>query len=169
MPSAASARPLSVRFWEHVEKTEGCWNWRGYLSDGYGSVKVGSRSDGSRNTRRAHRVAWELQNGPVPDGLYVCHRCDNRACVRPDHLFLGTHSDNMRDAGAKGRLAPPQIASEQRIRGEAHPRAKVCAADVIEIRRRAATEPRTDLAREYGMSRQALTAIVQRKHWRHIP
>lgn len=93
-----AAAPLEERFWRRVKKTDGCWEWTGgLLSSGYGACFVGAYSTG------AHRVSWELANGPIPDGLWVLHHCDNRPCVRPDHLFLGTVLDNNRDAIAKGR------------------------------------------------------------------
>lgn len=91
---------MAARFWDGVDKQpgDGCWEWTGHCNDGgYGRV--------TRQTedRLAHRYAWELENGPIPDGMFVCHHCDNPPCVRPDHLFLGTHTDNMRDAQRKGR------------------------------------------------------------------
>lgn len=90
-----------ARFWSRVDKTDGCWVWRGSTS-GRG-VRYGAlRRNGV--TKRAHRVAWEIASGAtIPDGMLVCHRCDFGLCVRPSHLFLGTHQDNMRDAAAKGR------------------------------------------------------------------
>ncbi len=95
------SRPLIERFWEKVAKADGdgCWLWTGAIGKrwGYGTIKSGVR------TRSAHRVAWELTNGPIPAGLCVCHRCDTPACVRPTHLFLGTAADNMRDMYTKGR------------------------------------------------------------------
>jgi HNH endonuclease/Ribbon-helix-helix protein, copG family len=93
---------IADRFYRKVSVTEGgCHVWSGAQNGwGYGRLRRGARS--ARHSS-AHRVAWELKNGPVPDGLFVLHRCDNRACVNPDHLWLGTHSDNMRDMIAKGR------------------------------------------------------------------
>ncbi len=87
-------------FWSKVDLSSGeCWIWTGTRGpQGYGRIRVGGR----RSTG-AHRFAWEIVRGPVPDGLFVCHRCDNPPCVRPDHLFLGTASDNAWDCARKGR------------------------------------------------------------------
>lgn len=93
---------LAARFWPKVLRHEvpgaHCWEWAGSLNNqGYGQISVGGRP------RLAHRVAWEHMRGEVPAGLLVCHHCDNPQCVRPSHLFLGTHHDNTHDALAKGR------------------------------------------------------------------
>ena len=85
------------RFWAKVRKSDGCWLWQASTSVGYGQINIGGRP------QRAHRVAWELTFGGIPDGLWVLHRCDTRLCVRPGHLFLGTVTDNNRDMFAKGR------------------------------------------------------------------
>jgi hypothetical protein len=90
--------PLSVRFWAKVEKTDGCWLWRGARHHtGYGVIGV------DRRQRRAHRVAYEMAHGPIPAGAVVCHSCDTPPCVNPSHLFVGTVADNNRDMMAKGR------------------------------------------------------------------
>ena len=102
---AITAYPSEARFWAKVELTlDGCWLWTGsktgpgpYTTGGYGTVYWRGEY------LLAHRVMWELANGPIPEGMHVLHRCDVRNCVRPDHLFLGTHQDNMADMARKGR------------------------------------------------------------------
>lgn len=96
------------RFWSKIKKTDGCWEWQGQRNHrGYGEVSV------SRKWVKAHRFSWASVNGPIPAGMFVLHHCDNRACVRPEHLFLGTQKDNMRDAKAKGRAYRPGQHSTQ--------------------------------------------------------
>lgn len=104
------ARAATPGFWSKVDRGDGCWEWCGKINrrSGYGEFRVRKGTG-----MRAHRVAWAIAFGPIPDGLWVLHHCDNRRCVKtePDarfpngHLWLGTHSDNMRDAKAKGRIA----------------------------------------------------------------
>ncbi len=97
-------RSLHDRFWEKVTKGDACWEWNAFLDRaGYGRIHVLGES------RLAHRIAWELENGPIPSGdgagneVFVCHRCDNPRCVRTEHLFLGTNKENMRDMASKKR------------------------------------------------------------------
>jgi hypothetical protein len=98
--------PLALRFWSKVKKSNDCWTWTAAKVRGYGIIRIAGKD------YRAHRVSWELSYGPIPAGMFVCHRCDNPSCVRPDHLFLGTPMDNQVDARQKGRL--------KRARGERH-------------------------------------------------
>lgn len=99
-------KPTSERFWEKVDKTveSGCWEWRSSIrGNGYGAFFTHLIEEG-RKAHGAHRFSWELEHGPIPNGLWVLHKCDNRICVNPDHLFLGDRTDNMRDCAEKGRI-----------------------------------------------------------------
>jgi hypothetical protein len=101
-------RSLEERFWDKVEVPDGsklpynrdgcCWNWTAAKTKGYGQV-----GDGNGKVLYAHRVSWELVYGPIKDGMWVLHKCDNPSCVNPMHLFLGSHDDNMRDMVSKLR------------------------------------------------------------------
>jgi hypothetical protein len=92
--------PVGERLWRRVRLTdpEGCWEWLGGTTRGYGLIY-----DGVKRYVKAHRVAYEVAVGPIPDGLIVCHACDNRLCCNPDHLWIGTQRDNVWDAIRKGR------------------------------------------------------------------
>lgn len=150
------------RFWRGVQKTRGCWNFRPNREHGYRQMLVKGRAV------IAHRFSWELHFGPIPDGLIVCHHCDNRACVRPDHLFLGTHATNATDKIRKGRAGWP--APHNPSRGEDRYNARLTEKDVKKIRRHYenGTASQADMARKYGLSRETIGKIVHRKKWSHV-
>lgn len=153
-----------ARFWSHFNKLEsGCWVWR--LSkcgsgNAYGQV---SKFCGRRYL--AHRLAWELTNGPIPDGLQVLHKCDNPPCGNPDHLFLGTQADNCRDREQKGRGKgiPPYLP------GELSNSAKLTNTQVREIRKLCDQGiKRVDIARKFNVSPGNIGFISKRETWRDI-
>lgn len=161
--------PLAERFWAKVQRGDGCWLWTASLGTaGYG--QIGGAGRGSRPLQ-AHRVAWELIFGPIPEGQWVLHRCDNKRCVRPDHLFLGDVGANNRDMYAKGRAAA-QVAPERVIRrGIAHHKAKLTDAQVVEIRRLygSGDADQPTLAKYFGVRQSTIGRIVRRQNWTHIP
>lgn len=143
---------LAERFNSKADKAGGpekCWPWTGALCSGtgYGKVYIGNA-----RFMGAHRAAYTLAHGPIPDGLFVLHRCDNRRCVNPAHLFLGTHADNMADMMAKGRNVRGPTRPEFIRRGDAHHGSKITEAQVAAARtRRAAGEKLRALAAEFGV------------------
>jgi hypothetical protein len=151
--SRSAKGPLAERFWPRVARSPGgCWLWQGTVApNGYGQISVDDHHV------YAHRVAYELAKGSIPAGVYVCHTCDVRACVNPDHLFLGTHRENMTDASRKDRIA----------HGERSGSRKLTASQVQEIRERYATGTilQRELAGEYGVAKQTIGAIVRGRTW----
>jgi hypothetical protein len=155
-------RPIDERFWSLVERRgpDECWLWTA-ATDRYGygviSESLGSRSQ--RTQLSTHRLSYELANGPVPDGAYVLHRCDTRACVNPSHLWLGTNVDNMADMAAKGRA----------MHGPSHVHAKLNAPAVRQIRADYALGcTLASLARRYSVTAQSIRAVVDGETWRHV-
>lgn len=146
------------KFWAKThQEPNGCWTWTGTRSpDGYGLVR------GPKRTQiRAHRFAYELTLGPIPDGLFVCHKCDNPPCCNPAHFFLGTHQENQADRIAKGRSS----------HGERVHFSKLRVSQVAEIRARYAAggTSHSVLARDYGVSPSLIGFIVTRKIWKQVP
>lgn len=140
---------VDTAFWSHVERSEGCWVWNGATrKDGYGHVK--------RNNRflSAHRHAYELTYGPIPEGLLVLHTCDNRRCVRPDHLWLGSHRANTVDMVMK-RRAPGQVLGPEQVRDIRHRHANGSA-------------PCRELASGFGVSVGHMQAVVKGRFWSHL-
>lgn len=97
-------KPIEERFFSKIERIpiSGCWLWTGATKKGYGDIFIGAGA--GRKHISAHRFSWEFHNGAIPEGLIVCHKCDIHECVNPEHLFLGTHADNMQDCSNKGRI-----------------------------------------------------------------
>lgn len=145
-------RSLRERFEEKTcpEPTTGCLLWTGAVNNnGYGAYSMRPG-----NTRLAHRVAWALEHGPIPDGLDVCHHCDTPACVNVDHLFVGTHADNMADMQRKGRNAI--------LLGFENPKAKLTPETLARLRAlRAQGHTYIALAKTFGMTREALSMAVR--------
>lgn len=160
------------RFWSYVDRKspEECWEWTGCrFNTGYGMLGVGSKC------RSTHRLSWELHFGPVPGGLWVLHRCDNRSCVNPAHLFLGTARDNYHDSRAKGRHSAADRHGMRRHperirRGEQSNPARLTDAKVVAIRQRykAGGISQSALAREYGVTQSTIWNILFRKTWKHL-
>lgn len=154
-----ASKPIEVRFWLKVEKTESCWLWLATKRDGYGLFGTPKS-----HTTNAHRYSWELVHGDIPHGMQVLHKCDNRACVNPNHLFLGTIADNMRDRNSKGRQA----------RGERAGRATISKEVAASIRamnpdgRRLRWGELRDLANRFNADRQTISNVWRRKTWRHL-
>lgn len=144
-------------FWVKVRRTRGCWKWTAACNRaGYGHFWWAGVC------YLAHRFSWEMHNGPIPDGLLVCHRCDNPECVRPDHLFLGTHSDNAADRHTKRR--------DGDHRGTANGRARLTEADVHAIRTAWDAGDRVeDIAERFDISEPTACQVGTRKTWAHLP
>ena len=150
---------LPTRITARIQKSEGCWAWLGaHTSRGYGETWLANRF------YTTHRLMYEVAYGPIPDGLDVCHTCDNPGCCNPAHLFLGTPSENGKDASRKGRLRIPII------RGVSHCGAKFTAEQVREIRRAKAETgvTVTELARQYAVSRNVIYRVVLRQSYQDV-
>lgn len=171
------------RFWSKVEKTDGCWLWRGGRNgNGYGAFSLTHRKQIA-----AHRFAWQLANGPIPAGMLVCHTCDEPLCCRVSHLFLGRPADNSADMVAKGRQAigdhvPPErrrrgeqsamaTHPEARLIGERHWKARLTWHDVDDLRARYAAGSATidELSAEHPcVSRGQINRILRGEAWKRL-
>lgn len=140
-------KPIEKRFWSKVSKTETCWVWTGaHGQSGHGVVSTGQKST------QASRISWELHFGTIPNGLMICHHCDNPPCVRPDHLFLGTQKDNMKDSCVKYRQQKKYTPGTIRL-----------------IRSRYANGTNTIvLAKDYGIPHYYIKRIIIRRVWKHL-
>ena len=150
-------KPIADRFWPKVDKRgpDECWPWKGAdVGNGYGVMGSG----GHTGTILAHRVSWKIHFGEIPEGLCVCHKCDNRACCNPAHFFLGTYADNLKDMRDKGRGT----------HGEVHPNSKMTQARVDFVRSEYAkgTISMDQLAKANGVSQTLISHIIHNKIWK---
>lgn len=146
-----------TNFWKKVTKTDYCWNWNAaiYRASGYGRMHTCNK------VQAAHRISWFLNVGVIPENMFVLHKCDNRICVNPDHLWLGTKQDNYDDMKAKGR--------ERKALGSNSGNSKLNERDVLEIRRLYSVGMRAcDIAIKFNMTKTTIGQIVKRQTWRHI-
>lgn len=159
--------PVNERFWDKVNKTDSCWLWTSKLNgSGYGVIAVpddtrGNSSCGTRVKRRyflAHRMAWELTHGSIPEDKILCHHCDNPICVRPDHLFLGSHADNIRDKVSKNRQAM----------GTKNSQAKLTEEKVKEIRAIGYKLMEKEVAQMFKVSPATIGEIRRREIWKQV-
>ena len=144
---------LAHRFWSKVDPapSECCWEWTaGKFTEGYGSFRLNTKM------LKAHRVAYTLTKGEIPDGLIVRHTCDNRLCCNPDHLILGTHADNMTDMTERNRQA----------KGEQNGRCKLTAKQVMEIYN--LPLPQDEIAKLYNIDQSVVSRIKHKKRWKHL-
>lgn len=161
-------KTLEERFWSKVDKRgpSECWEWQAARCPrGYGRIGLGGRSDG---VAISSRVAWMLSNGPIPDGLYVCHHCDNPPCCNPAHLYAGTPANNAQDCARRGRHARV-TRPDRTARGSRNGFSLLTESQVAEIRLRlAAGERVAPLSREFSVSYSTVSLIKHGKSWCHV-
>lgn len=177
---------IEERFWRKVDKKSEseCWEWKANIVGGYGVFAFSHLK-----TIKAHRFSYELKYGKIPDGMLVCHHCDNPKCVNPNHLFLGTPADNMRDRDAKGRQAkgdangarlhPERMARGKKHGSYLHPesvpkgskngRTKLTESDVVNIKKLLKTkESQASIGKRFGVTRFVIWKIKVGLSWAHI-
>lgn len=178
--------PIADRFWTKVKKTSSCWPWTAALNpSGYGMLSGGRKKDAPL---RAHRISWIIHMGQIPNGMHVLHRCDNRRCVNPSHLFLGSNLDNVRDMVKKERNAKgvkhsetmkrfaargdkngTKTHPEKILKGESHFAAILTNGKIIQIRsmRRAGLKLK-HIGDIFGVAKSTICCICKRRRWKHV-
>jgi hypothetical protein len=154
------SRPFAERFWEKVQRQIGCWKWTGHINEhGYGRLAIGKSCAGKLIL--AHRASWILHYGEIPEGMLVLHQCDNPGCTNPEHLHIGTQSENMQDRQKRTWQAPGL---------EQHPRAQFTNTKVIEIKRLLRSGlSQTKVAAIFGCKVSAVSDISSGRCWKAIP
>ena len=152
-----AARSIQERFWSKVFKGENCWLWLAQKTAfGHGRFSVYHPDRNRHIPEYAHRWAWMLTHGPIPEGIQVCHHCDNPGCVNPGHLFLGTQADNMFDAMSKGRMCYGLNRSNHKL-------------DPDKVRLiRADTRSRAAIAAAFGVSEGVIQRVRNRTVWKSV-
>ena len=150
------------RFWKKVDKKENeeCWEWRAGKRAGYGAFKMNGKVQSS------HRVVYSMEKGEIPGEKLVLHKCDNRKCVNPSHLYLGDYSRNIQDRLERTEWKP----GDSLPKGENHPNTKLTEEEVIEIREKYSNKNITqkELAKDYPVARKQITKIVNERCWKNI-
>lgn len=150
-------KPIHERFWKRVKKTDGCWLWTGHVGKhGYGQITI------NESSCTVHRVSWRLHFGFIPEGMCVCHHCDTRLCIKPDHLFLGTVQDNIADMVKKGRSKIVKT-SNRRVQY------KLNEQDVNKIRDllKEGNLYQREIAKMFGVTQTNIGLIKRGKTWKH--
>ncbi len=155
MGNSSPTRNMTIKekldYYSIPEPNSGCWLWIGGVAgQGYGHTSINGKDN------LAHRVSYEAYNGPIPEGMFVCHKCDTPACINPDHLFLGTPKDNLQDASKKGMM----------MHGEKHIRAKISEQQAIEIFHDKRAQ--RVIGNSYGITQPTVRAIKTGKTWKHL-
>jgi hypothetical protein len=154
---------MEERFWAKVDKRKPheCWEWQGWRNPhGYGGISRGGASGAGSHGVGTHIISWELHNGTIPNGLWVCHHCDNPPCVNPGHLFLGTRQDNIDDMVSKSR----------QIHGERVPWSKLTEGHIEDIRKMSDRGMlQHEIGEYFGVSQPTISYIIRGKTWKRLP
>jgi hypothetical protein len=150
---------IKERFLSKINKTDGCWLWKASFRGKYGCFKVNNKLES------AHRVSYQLFIGEIKEGMFICHHCDNPKCVNPAHLFLGSRSDNMKDAWLKNRIKLPDNKDYQFKSGEKHRNSKLKYTQVAKIRSLQGVAGSRAVSKQFGVSPRLIKKIWDMEIW----